>query len=165
MTRMKPLIDKIYSLERFEGKGGWTYIRIPPEDLDQVVNSGKLKVKGYIDTYAIENYRPMPWEGAYLLPLKAEIRKVIKKRAGDKVRLILYPDTTSLKIPDELIQFLQDEPEAALFFESLSESEQKYYIQWIYSAKRESTRMDRLTKTILRLLKQEKFHARYSAPR
>lgn len=161
---MKPLIDKIYSLERFEGKGGWTYIRIPPEDLDRASDSGKLKLKGYIDSYVIENYRPMSWQGAYLLPLNAQIRKAIKKRAGDKVRLVLYPDASSLKIQEELIRCLQDEPEAELFFKSLSESEQKYYIQWIYSAKRESTRMDRLAKTILRLLKREKFHAGYAPP-
>lgn len=161
---MKPIVNKVYELERFHGKGGWTYIRIPAEDLEERLN-GKQKLKGRIDTYTIENYRLMPMgEGAYMLPLKAEIRKAIRKKEGDQVQLLLYPDTGTLKIPDELAQCLYNEPEAAIFFNSLSESERKYYIQWIYSAKREGTKVDRLTRTILKLLKREKFHAGYSKP-
>jgi hypothetical protein len=26
---MKPLVNKKYKLEKFQGKGGWTYARIP----------------------------------------------------------------------------------------------------------------------------------------
>lgn len=53
---------------------------------------------------------------------------------------------------------LQDEPTALKFFKSLSESEQKFYIQWIYSAKKDETKVDRLAKTIDRLLKGLKMY-------
>lgn len=53
---------------------------------------------------------------------------------------------------------LQDEQKALKFFNSLSESEQKFYIQWIYSAKKEETKIDRLAKTINRLLKGLKLY-------
>ena len=46
-----------------------------------------------------------------------------------------------------------DEPDALAFFKTLSESEQKFYIQYIYSAKKEETKIERLANTINKLLK------------
>ena len=53
---------------------------------------------------------------------------------------------------------LMDEPEALEFFKTLTESEQKFYIQYVYSAKKEETKIDRLAKTINRLLKGLKLY-------
>jgi len=53
---------------------------------------------------------------------------------------------------------LQDEPIALKFFQSLSESEQKLYVQWIYSAKKEETKVDRLAKAINRLMRGLKLY-------
>lgn len=90
--------------------------------------------------------------GQLFLPVKSDIRKKIKKEEGDKVHVILYPDNEPLEVPEEMLLCLQDEPAAFKFFNSLSESEQKFYIQWIYSAKKDETKVDRLAKTIDRLL-------------
>ena len=96
-------------------------------------------------------------EGLFL-PVKAEIRKHSKKKEGDTVHVILYPDNEPLDIPDEMLMCLQDEPEALHFFNSISESEQKFYVQWVYSAKKEETKIDRLAKTINRLQKRLKLY-------
>lgn len=37
--------------------------------------------------------------GKLFLPVKAEIRKKIKKAEGDKVHVILYPDNEPLEVP------------------------------------------------------------------
>lgn len=162
---MKALINKQYQLERFHGKGGWTYIRIFAADFSKAGQPARIKVKGSIDNYAIEKFGLMPLgEGAFMLPLKAEIRKAIRKKEGDRVHVVLYTDTDPLKVPEELLLCLQDEPEASAFFNSLSESERKYYIQWIYSAKRAETKMDRLTRSILKLSRREKFYAGNTKP-
>ncbi len=97
-------------------------------------------------------------DGRLFLPVKAEIRKKIKKKEGDLVHIILYPDNDPLEVPEELMICMQDEPQALEFFNSLSESERKFYIQWIDSAKREETKIDRLAKTINRLLKGMKMY-------
>jgi uncharacterized protein YdeI (YjbR/CyaY-like superfamily) len=89
--------------------------------------------------------------GSLFLPVKAAIRKQIKKQAGDFVHVILYPDDEPLKVPGEMILCLKDEPIAWKFFQSLSESEQKFYIEWIYGAKKEETKISRLAKSINRL--------------
>ena len=97
-------------------------------------------------------------DGILFLPVKAEIRKVIKKQEGDYVHIVLFPDNEPLEVLEEILLCLTDEPEALQFFNSLTESEQKYYINWIYSAKREETKIDRLVNAINRLLKKEKFY-------
>lgn len=151
---MKPLVDKKYILERFPGKGGWTFARIPEITQEKKAHFGWVKVKGTIDGYAISKYHLMPMgNGNLFLPVKAEIRKKINKKEGDKVHVVLYLDNEPLVVPEEMLLCLQDEPLALKFFNSLSESEQKFYIQWIYSAKKEDTKVDRIVKTINRLVK------------
>ncbi|HPH45409.1 MAG TPA: YdeI/OmpD-associated family protein [Chryseolinea sp.] len=150
---MKPLVNKKYRLEKFEGKGGWTFARIPEILQDKKAHFGWVKVRGTIDGYEIRKYHLMPMgNGKLFLPVKVEIRKKIKKNVGDLVHVILYPDNEPLEVPEEMLLCLQDEPKALTFFNSLSESERKFYIEWIYSAKKEETKVDRLTKSINRLL-------------
>ena len=89
--------------------------------------------------------------GILFLPVKAEIRKKIKKDEGDYVHVILYPDNDPLEVPEEMLICLRDEPKALKFFNSLSESERKFYIDWIYSAKRSETKVNRLAQAVNRL--------------
>ena len=49
MKREKPLVDKQYKLEKFQGKGGWTYARIPEIIQDKKAHFGWVKVRGSID--------------------------------------------------------------------------------------------------------------------
>lgn len=156
---MKPLVNKKYLLERFPGKGGWTFARIPEILQDKKAHFGWVKVRGTIDGYEISKYHLMPMgNGSLFLPVKAEIRKKIRKKEGDNVHVILYLDNEPLEIPEEMLLCLKDEPVALKFFNTLSESEQKLYIQWIYSAKKEDTKVDRLVKTINRLVKGLKLY-------
>lgn len=160
---LKPLINKKCLLEKFHGKGGWTYARIPEIPQDKKAHFGWVKVRGTIDGYEIRKYHLMPMgNGKLFLPVKAEIRKKIKKEEGDKVHVILYPDNEPLEVPDEMLICLQDEPAALKFFNSLSESEKKFYIQWVYSGKKEETKVDRLAKTIDRLLRGFKMYDKVS---
>ena len=156
---MKPLVNKKFILEKFHGKGGWTYARITGITQDKKAHFGWVKVRGTIDGYEIRKYHLMPMgNGKLFLPVRAEIRKKIKKEEVDKVHVVLYTDNEPLEVPEEMLLCLQDEPAALEFFNSLSESERKFYIQWIYSAKKEETKVDRLAKTIDRLLKRLKMY-------
>jgi len=154
----KPLVNKEYLLEKSPGKGGWTYTIIPEILPDKKSPFGWVKVKGSIDGVEISKYHLMPsGKGTLILFVKAEIRKKIKKQAGDCVHVILYPDNEPLEVPEELLLCLQDDPEAWPFFNSLNESEQHNYVKWIYSAKTEQTKVDRIAKTLDRLSKRQKF--------
>jgi hypothetical protein len=153
----KPLVDKKYMLEKYPGKGGWTYATIREVRPDKKAPFGWVKVKGSIDGFKISKYHLMPTgNGKLFLPVKSEIRKKIKKQAGDYVHVILYPDNEPLEIPEELLLCLQVEPEALQFFHSLSESEQLNYLKWIYAAKTDQTKVDRIAKTLNRLTKKRR---------
>jgi hypothetical protein len=163
MSKEKPLVNKRYKLEKWPGKGGWTFARVPEVIKDKHAPFGWVKVKGSIDGYEIKKIRLMPMgEGKLFLPVKAEIRKKIQKKDGDVVHVILYRDNDPLEVPDEMLLCLQDEPLALKFFKSLSESEQKFYIDWVYSAKKEETKIDRLAKSISRLQRGLKFYDKTS---
>lgn len=49
MKSDNPLVDKEFLLERFPGKGGWTYIDLPDITKDKDVAFGIVKVRGTID--------------------------------------------------------------------------------------------------------------------
>jgi hypothetical protein len=148
----KPLINSSYLLQKFPGKGGWTYASIPEILQDKHAYFGWVKVSGSIDNFEIKNYHLMPMgDGTLFLPVKGEIRKVIGKEAGDMVHIVLHADHFLLDIPENLKLCLEDEPVAKINFERLSQTEQKAYIDWIAASHREEVQIERLIKTIDRL--------------
>ena len=153
----KPLVNNSYLLERFQAKGGWTYAKIPEILQDKHSPFGWVRVRGTIDNVEIKNYHLMPLgNGNLFLPVKAEIRKKIGKKEGDYVHVILYPDNLPTEIPEELQLCLLDEPVAYKTFLSYTNGEQKAFVEWIYSAKKEETKIERITKTIFMLQKRQK---------
>src|SRR5688572_26032733 len=153
----KPLVNKSYLLEKFQGKGGWTYAKIPEVLQDKHSPFGWVRVRGTIDNFEIKNYHLMPMgNGKLFLPVKAEIRKKIGKKEGDYVHVVLYPDNSPVEIPEDLQLCFLDEPVAYKTFLSYTNGEQKAFIEWIYSAKKEETKIERIAKTISMLEKRQK---------
>lgn len=156
---MEKLVEKEYLVQKFEGKGGWTYVVIPEISPSKKSKFGWVRVRGFIDDFEISQYKLMPMgNGSLFLPLKAEIRKKIGKKEGDKVKVILFADDSPLELPDELRACLEDEPKALRNFLNFTESEQKFYIDWIYSAKKEETKIERIVKTIERVAVGKKMY-------
>jgi hypothetical protein len=156
---MEFYVDAIFTLKKYPGKGGWTYVEIPFVKPDKKMPFGWVQVKGSVDGYPIRQYKLMPMGGGQLfLPVKSAIRKAIKKEEGDQVHVHLVPDDSPVEIPDELLLCLLDAPEAYAFFQTLTDSNKKYYIDWIYEAKRPETRVNRIVSAIERLEKGLKMY-------
>ena len=154
-----PLVDKKYLLEKYPGKGGWTYAEIPEIPQSRNAPFGWVKVKGSIDNHEFKNYRLMPMgNGKLFLPVKAEIRKKIGKKEGDWVNIILFADNAPTEIPEELLLCLLEDLTAHRTFLSYSDGEQKAYVDWIYSAKTDETKVERIAKALNRLTKGQKFY-------
>ncbi|MGE5106387.1 MAG: DUF1905 domain-containing protein [Sphingobacteriales bacterium] len=146
-------------MQKFPGKGGWTFAAIPEIIPNKKNPFGWVRVKGFIDEIEIKQYHLMPMgNGNLFLPVKAEIRKKIKKQEGDWIKVVLFADNDPVEIPDELLVCLKDEPKAYKAFYKLSESEQKQYVDWIYSAKKDETKIERMAKAINCIIKGLKFH-------
>lgn len=153
-----PLANGKYLLEKFQGKGGWTYVVIPGVMTNKKTPFGWLRVKGTIDSYELKNYRLMPMgDGKLFLPVKAEIRKKIHKQEGDWVNVVLYADDSPREIPEELLVCLLDDPAAYQAFLNYPDGEQKAFIEWIESAKIEETKVERIARTIDKVLNGKKF--------
>ncbi|MDQ3099924.1 MAG: YdeI/OmpD-associated family protein [Bacteroidota bacterium] len=147
---MEPLIDRECLLQKYPGKGGWTYAILPEVPKKQRGPFGWFRVKGSIDDHKIDRYRLMPLSnGDLFLPVKAEIRKKIGKEAGDLVKVKLYLDDSELVIPIELLECLEAEPAAHSKFLSLTEGQKEEIIKWVFSAKKPETQVRRLVKTIV----------------
>jgi bifunctional DNA-binding transcriptional regulator/antitoxin component of YhaV-PrlF toxin-antitoxin module len=154
-----PLVNKLCLLQKFPGKGGWTYAEIPEIPQDKHAPFGWVRVQGSIDGYPIRQYKLMPMgKGQLFLPVRAEIRKKIGKKAGDFVQVVLALDNSAVEIPDVLLMCLLDAPDAYAFFHTLSEGRQKAWIDWIFEAKQVETRANRIAKALDRLERGMKFY-------
>ncbi len=79
-----------------------------------------------------------------------------KKEAAPKERVIFQyvdPKTKAVRLPDEVAALLKKNKKAQTFFDGLSFTNKKEYIEWIVTAKREETRNERIAGTIERLNK------------
>lgn len=148
------LVNKSYLLQKFQGKGGWTYAAIPEIPKDKSAWFGLVKVSGSIDGYEITNYHLMPMgNGTMFIPVKAEIRKRIGKQEGDWVHIILYSQELPRVVHEDFLICLQDDPVAYQNFQKLNNVEQKDIIDWIYSVKNDDTKVERIAKTLDKLSK------------
>lgn len=155
----KPLVNKKYKLQKYPGKGGWIYAVIEEIAPDKRAKFGWVQVSGSIDGFELKRYKLMRiGNGKLFLPVRKEIRKAIGKTEGDTINVILYADNSPTEIPGEFLLCLEDEPAAKQFFFKLTESEQQFYIKWIFGAKQETTKTKRIVQAITRLNKKEKFY-------
>ncbi|SHG23516.1 DUF1905 domain-containing protein [Flagellimonas flava] len=155
-----PIVHEEYLLQKTPGKGGWTYASLPSVVPNKKNPFGWVQVRGTIDDYSLKKYKLMPMgNGKLFLPVRAEIRKKINKHHGDYVQIVLFLDDSPLEIPTEILECFAYEPKELLqTFTSFREWEQKAYLDWIYAAKRETTKADRIAKMMHRLSKKLTFH-------
>lgn len=82
-----------------------------------------------------------------------------KKKPGPKEREIFqYIDSSAktIRLPDDLEAAFKEQKDAEKFFNSLSFTNRKEFVEWIVTAKREETRKERVNGTIERLTKHWK---------
>ena len=151
------MVDKSYQLERFPGKGGWTYAAIPEVLQDRHAWFGWVKVSGFIDDYELKDYKLMPMgNGRLFLPVRAEIRKKIGKQCGDWVHVVLYAEEAPAVEKDDFMICLVEEPDAFRAFQKLTEEEKKTWLDWIYAAKSDDHKVKRIAETLDRLTSGQK---------
>ncbi|WP_028980498.1 YdeI/OmpD-associated family protein [Sporocytophaga myxococcoides] len=139
---------------QFDEKGektGWSYIEIPKDVAQQLQPSNKksFKVKGKLDAYEYQGVSLLPMgNGDYIMPLNASVRKAIKKNKGAMLIVELSLDTEEKKLSEDFMTCLEDEPKALKFFQSLPKSHQRYFSNWIESAKTEATKTKRIAMSV-----------------
>jgi hypothetical protein len=149
------MVEFTAEMERFGEMGektGWSYVFIPFALAQQIKPACKksFRVKGKLDNLVIEGVATVPMgEGDFIIALKADLRKKLKKEAGALIKLQLKEDTEfKIEMPEELELCLRDEPLLLENFLKLPKSHQNWYINWLNSAKTEPTRTKRIVKIV-----------------
>jgi hypothetical protein len=146
-------------IQKFEKQGektGWTYIEIPAGIADELKpgNKKSFRVKGKLDNHSIAGIALLPMGGgAFVMALKASLRKAIGKRNGAMIKVQLEEDKSPFKFNEDFMVCLRDEPAAIKYFNSLPGSHQRYFSKWIDDAKTEPTRVKRIALAVNALSK------------
>jgi len=87
---------------------------------------------------------------------EADKKKDAKPKEEREIFKWVNPATKEVKLPEDFSAALKKNKKEAAYFDSLSFTNKKEYIEWIVTAKREETRKERVDGTIERLGKQWK---------
>ena len=123
---------------------------VVPDDVIEALGAGKrppvdVDLNGYRYRTTIGSMK-----GRQLISVSAAVRKETGLEGGDEVNVTLTVDHSPrpIKIPPDLAEALSTEPEAEIFFATLSNSLQRYHVDQVTSAKKPDTRQRRIEKAV-----------------
>lgn len=147
-------------MEKFGKQGektGWTYVAVPFDIAEKLQPSNRksFRVKGFLDKVAITGIALLPMgEGNFIMPLKTELRRQLKKTHGDELLLRIEMDKEEYQLNTDLVECLAEDPAAAKNFYAIPRSHQNYYSKYIDSAKTEPTKAKRISQVIHAMINQ-----------
>lgn len=128
-----------------------------PFDVEKEFGSKKPKVKALIEGIPYRGTLVRMGSECHILGILKGIREKSGKDIGDAVRVTLEADTEerAVEVPQELLIALKEENAALAYFNSLSYTHKREYVNCILEAKREQTRVKRVEK-VVEMLRQGK---------
>src|SRR5574341_538788 len=137
--------------------GGGAFVEVP-FDVEAAFGSKKPKVKALIEGVPYRGTLTRMGGPNHMLIILKGIREQIGKTFGDEIEVTVEPDTEPrvAEIPTELAKAFKKEKAAEAYFNSLAFSHKHEYVNYIMEAKKEETRLRRVSQTIELLKKGKK---------
>jgi len=139
------------------GAGGGAYVLFPYDTEKEFATKGRVPVKA--------TFNGVPYTGSlikyskpqHMLGVLKAIREQIGKGPGDTIEVVIWRDgeVRTIEVPAQFEAVMKKEG-LLPFFEKLSYTHRKEYCRWITEAKKQETRLQRLTKAIEMLKKKVK---------
>jgi hypothetical protein len=141
------------------GDGGGAFV-VVPFDMEKTFGKKRVKIIATIDGEPYRGSLVRMGTPHHMLLVLKEIREKIGKSIGDDVAVALEEDLEEriVEVPMDLQQALETEPAAQAYFNNLSYTHQREYVQWVADAKRELTRRARIIRTIEMLIQGKSEH-------
>lgn len=133
--------------------GGWTFIEIPVNTAELFGTKGRVSVKGTINGFAFASSIFPKGDGTHTMMVNKAMQAGGKVAPGEVAKFTLEKDETprTVMVPPVLTKLLKSNQPARLYFEKLSPSHRKAYVEFITEAKKEETRLRRAEKTVAML--------------
>lgn len=123
-----------------------------PARIVEALGSKRPKVRATINGYTYRS-SVAPMGGTFMLGVSAEVRERAGVAGGDTVDVDLALDTEvrTITVPPDLAKALKSDATARRFFEGLSYSQQRWFVDGIEGAKKPETRQRRVAAAVARL--------------
>lgn len=129
-----------------------TGMRVPPEVVEALGSGKRPPVRVTINDYTYRGTVAV-MDGAFMLPVSAEVRAGSGVAAGDEVEVEVELDTAprEVEVPADFAAALDAVPEARRFFDGLSYSNRRRFVLGIDDAKTPETRQRRIDGAVAKL--------------
>lgn len=141
------------------GEGdAWSVFRIPFSAEEVFGTRDRVSVKGTINGFPFRSSLFPMGDGQHFMMVNQQMWEGAKIKEGRvvEVALKLDPDIRILEMPHDLKTALARNKTARHLFEKLAYSRKKEYIRWIEAAKRPETRVQRIRKAIMLIVRGRK---------
>jgi hypothetical protein len=130
--------------------GAWSELQVQFDVEKEWGSRARVSVKGTINGFAFRSSIFPDGEGGHTMMVNKAMKEGGKAAAGDTVIVEMEPDTRprTITLPKGFKAALARSAKARAVFESFSPSHRRAYVDWITQAKRDETRVARITKAI-----------------
>ena len=134
------------------------FVTFPFDVKDLFGTKGMVKVKATFDGHPYRGILSNMGGTHHVIQVRKDVRAAINKNVGDTVDVTIRLDTEerTVNVPGDLQKLFEKNKKAAAFFDQLSFTNRKEYVQWITSSKKDKTRKERLSLTLEKLKEGKK---------